>query len=93
MSGFKEERLPGEIEPPKKPFLGLFSKGGTIYPIEPNAVMAIVLDATKPETIYPMALTKVSLKALTFACACGDPECSAIYTYTASRQGRHPIRR
>lgn len=81
-----------EYTPPKKAFLGICTKSGTIMPIEPNAVMAIVTDATDPQAIYPMALTKVTLKALTFVCACGDPECSAVYTYTASRQGRHPRR-
>ena len=79
-------------KPPSKPFLGICTKAGTIMPIEPNAVMAIVLDANDDSKVYPMALTKVTLKALTFVCACGDPECSAVYTYTASRQGRHPRR-
>lgn len=91
-----QTQVPGQIpdaELPKGPVLAIMRKDGQFMPLPMGTVMAVVGDVTNPATIYPLVLTKVSLKKLTLACACGDPSCSKIVEATFSRSGLHRVSR
>lgn len=86
------DHIPREVDPPKGSFLGIWTTQNTINPLPNGTVLAIVGDASDPSTIVPLVLQKASIKRIVASCACGDPKCSLIITFTASRQGSHPRR-
>jgi hypothetical protein len=70
---------------------------GVLINAEPPEIMAverghtvyIIEDPTKADKIFRFVLVSATHKRLVFKCHCGNPKCTAVYTFTASKNGRH----
>lgn len=72
------------------PHLGVYMGDGTVMRIPRGAIIAIIEDPTRLDKVLPMVITKVTMKALDFKCACGNPDCTRKLRYRAERAGYHP---
>lgn len=75
---------------PKGAHLGLLMNDSTFTGIPVGATLAVITDPTRQDGIMPMILTKVTLKALHFRCACRRVGCTRKMIYRLSAEGLHP---
>lgn len=72
------------------PHLGLMMGDGSVMRIPRGATLLVIEDPTRLDKVLPLILTKVSMKAIDFTCACGNPDCTRKLRYRAERAGYHP---
>jgi len=85
-----KDTVPGATAP-KGGHLGILTDElrQEIFAVERGNTVYIIEDPTKADKIFRFILLSASHKRLVFKCHCGNPKCSAVYTFTASKQGQH----
>lgn len=76
---------------PKGGHLGILTDELTqeIFAVERGNTVYIIEDPTKADKVFRFLLVSASHKRLVFKCHCGNPKCTAVYTFTASKSGQH----
>lgn len=76
---------------PQVPHLGVvMDEMGSLMALPPGSNIYLIEDSHNPNKITPMVLVKVSLKAITFRCSCGQKGCTRVMTYKLAMTGYHP---
>lgn len=85
---FEAKSLEGPA--PSKPHLLILTDDSGLYTaIPPGAVVLIVENPSKLDSIFPMVLHSVNHKVIRFRCACGRQGCNRLIEYRASMSGHH----
>lgn len=82
------EELSGKA--PDQPHLGVLRRGDVMLAMPPGSNMFIVTDPTRPDGVLPLLLVKVTEKAITFRCNCGESSCTRVLQYRLKATGWHP---
>jgi hypothetical protein len=60
-----------------------------VMAIERGHTIFIIEDPKRADKIFRFILVSATNKRLVLKCHCGNPKCTAVYTYTASKRGQH----